>query len=139
MYCCCSLCKLCSCMKCWWQWFFFYYSDRHMPKKIKPWFLFLLAIAFSVSEVVNNFLELFYVLGKRASIPLHDWTADKQSIFIVCVFFFFLTKRANALYAIVYKRYMYNLSIQYNTQWIFHCVLHCVVHWPVMHATFMAM
>lgn len=60
-----------------------------MPKKIKPWFLFLLAIAFSVSEVVNNFLELFYVLGKKASIPLHDWTADKQSIFIVCVFFFF--------------------------------------------------
>jgi len=43
-----------------------------MPKKIKPWFLFLLAIAFSVSEVVKKFLELFYVLGKKASIPLHD-------------------------------------------------------------------
>lgn len=32
---------------------FFYYSDRHMPKKIKPWFFFLLAIAFSVSDIVN--------------------------------------------------------------------------------------
>jgi len=29
----------------------FCYSDRTVPKKFKPWFFFLLAVAFSVSDI----------------------------------------------------------------------------------------
>ena len=57
---------------------------RRMPKKIKPWFFFLLAIAFSVSDT-DNVLELFLCFRNESICTTEQLTSKIFSI-CVCVF-----------------------------------------------------